>query len=64
MARSVLIEEFHLHVYVPHGLPEQEADAVRRTLDSARFQARVTRAVRAVLRRYRTLRKVSIALTR
>ena len=64
MARSVLIEEFHLNVFVPRGLPEQEADAVRRTLDSARFQARVTRAVRAVLRRYRTLRKVSIALTR
>jgi hypothetical protein len=37
MPRARLIENFHLSVYVPRGLPEAEYEAVRQTLDDVRF---------------------------
>jgi hypothetical protein len=49
MSSAQLIEEVHLSVYVPRGLPEAEYEAVLQTLDDARFQARLRRAVRHVV---------------
>lgn len=64
MAKGVLIEEYHLKVSVPRKLSSEETRAIRRTLDSARFRKRVASAVRAIARGYRSLRNVTIALTR
>lgn len=64
MAKNVMIEQYHLDVFIPRGLSEAETNAIRRTLDSARFQVHIVRAVRAVLRKYRSMRKTHIALTR
>ena len=64
MAPYVLFDEFHLTVFVPQGLPEAEGDAISRTLDSARFQVRLLRAVRTVCRKSRSLRKARVRLKR
>jgi hypothetical protein len=53
--RRLLLEQYHLDVYVPRNLPGAEADAMRRTLKSASFRTRLRRAVEIVFRRYRSL---------
>ena len=64
MAKSVLMDQFHLTVLVPAGLHAREAAAIRRTLDGSGFRARLGRAVRGVFRRYPSLRKARITITR
>ena len=64
MAKGILIEVFHVNVFVSQRLADVEARAVRGTLDSARFQTRLERAVRALMRRYRSLRRARTTLTR
>ena len=64
MRRIILIDEFQLGVFVPKSMPDAEVAAVRRTLNSGRFQGDLIRAVRKVLWRYRALRQVEITLAR
>jgi 2'-5' RNA ligase len=64
MAKALLIEELHLTVFAPGGLPEAEYEAIRRTLDAVRFQADLRRAVRDVLRQYPALSKTRVMITR
>ncbi|HEX4591358.1 MAG TPA: hypothetical protein VH120_15590 [Gemmataceae bacterium] len=64
MPRKLLIEQFHLNVYVPWGLRPAEADAMRRSMQKARFRSRLRRAVEAVFRRYRSLRQTTLDVTR
>jgi hypothetical protein len=51
-------------VYVPRGLPAAKHEAVRQTLDDARFQARLRRAVRHVVRQYPSLSQAWLRLSR
>src|SRR5437588_130238 len=46
MAKSVLLDEFHLGFRAPPGLPEAAYLAMRRALDGRRFRAGLRRAVR------------------
>ena len=39
MARAVQMDQFHLTAYAPPDLAPAEYDAIRRTLDDARFRA-------------------------
>ena len=64
MARAILMEEFHLPIYAPRGLPNQEYDAIRRTLDDAHFQLGLRRVVRRFCRRHPSLGRVRVRLTR
>ena len=64
MARSILMEELHLTVYAPYGLPDQEYDAIRRTLDGAHFRVGLRRVVRRFCRRQPSLARVRVQLTR
>lgn len=64
MADLITIEEFHLTVLVPPGLPERQTEAIRRTLDGRRFQVRLLSAARKVCRRYAALRKARLRLSR
>ena len=64
MANSILIDEFHLTVFVPHGLRSAACRAVRRTLADARFQAKLRRAIREIFGRYPSLAKARFTLTR
>ena len=64
MAKGILIEEFHLPVYAPRGLPAHEYDSIRRTLDDAHFRVGLRRAVRRFCRRQPSLARVRVRLTR
>jgi hypothetical protein len=64
MAKTLLIEEFHLSVRAPSGLPERTYEAMRRTLDDPCFQAELRRATRDVCRRYPALARARVTLTR
>jgi hypothetical protein len=64
MAKAILIDEFHLTVYAPAGLPEPEYDAIRRALDERRFQDDLRRAARDFCGHYPALDKARIRLTR
>ena len=64
MAKSILIEEFHLGVRAPRGLARSDYDSIDRTVNQPRFQARLRQALRAVFRRHPALRRVRVTLTR
>jgi hypothetical protein len=64
MAPAVLLDEFHLSVFVPRGLPAVEAEAVRRTLDGRPFRAAMGRALRRVFRREPAPRQARVTLGR
>jgi hypothetical protein len=64
MARTILIDEFHLSIRAPRGLREPEYGAMRKTLDDRRFQSDLRRAVRGVFRRYPTLTRARARLSR
>ncbi len=64
MARTVLIDEFHLTLRVPSDLPPAASRAITRTLDRPRLHAELRGAVRQVLRRYPALRAVRVRLSR
>lgn len=62
--RTVVIDELHVTVRVPADLPDDEADAVRDTLASAAFAARLRRAVRDVFREFPEMKPARVSLTR
>jgi hypothetical protein len=64
MPGRLLLEQFHLDVYVPRGVPPAAVDAMRRTLKSVAFRGRLLRAVDAVVRQHRSLRRLTIRLSR
>jgi hypothetical protein len=64
MAKRMLIEQFHLSVYAPRNLPEDEYEAMHQTLTRRRFRARLQRTMRKVCQRYRTLNKVKVKVSR
>jgi len=64
VAKPILMDEFHLTVFVPPGLQEVEYHRIRRTLDGTRFHADLRRAVRDIFRQYPSLRTVRSTITR
>jgi len=46
MHRTLLMDQFHLSISVPRGLPESSYRDLRRTLDNPRLQVALQRAVR------------------
>ena len=64
MAERIAIEEYHLTVLVPRGLPEAEAEAIRLTLADPAFEARLRRAVGRVFRREASLTEAKVRLSR
>ena len=64
MAERIVIEEYHLTVHVPRGLPESEAEAIRLTLADPAFEGRLRRAVRRIFRGTGSLEKVKVRLSR
>lgn len=64
MPKLILVEQYHVSVYVPRDLPAAEDDAVRQTLDDPHFHAQLRRAVRGIVRRHAPLRKAKVTVTR
>jgi hypothetical protein len=63
MPKSVVIDEFHLTVRVPAGVPDA-AVRVYRTLTAPRFMRRLRTAVRAAIRLMPELNEVRLSLSR
>jgi hypothetical protein len=64
MVRLILLDEFHVTIRAPPGLPEGEYAAMRQALDDRRFRAELRRAARAVVRRRPALGKARSTITR
>lgn len=64
MPKRVLIEEFHVSVYVSSTLPDAQSTAIRRTLNSKRFCAGLKRTVRGVVRQHPSLSRVHVRISR
>ena len=62
--KAILIDEFHLTVYVPRALPEPEYDRIRQILDTSRFQRQLREAIREVVRQHPALGRVRVTVTR
>ena len=64
MAKTVILDEMHLVVRVPAGLPDRSANAARRALSDPRFVTELLRAMRAVVRARPELAVVRLTLVR
>ena len=64
MDNPVLLDEFHLKLYVPADLDETRVRAASRLLDRPRFRARLVRAIYRLLDRTDSLRPLAIEVTR
>lgn len=64
MAKTVLLDEWHLSVRIPVALPAPTVTAIRRTLNAKAFAAALRRAVLAVVRERPVLTPVRVIVTR
>jgi hypothetical protein len=64
MPLKLLLEQFHLNVYVPRGLPAAEGETMRRTLKAAGYLAVLRRAVAAVFGRSAALRRATFDISK
>ena len=64
MARNLLIDEFHLTLFAPRCLAEEEYEAIYKTLNDLQFLTQLRRMVRNVVRKYPSLCKVRVSITR
>lgn len=64
MAKTIMIDEFHVTILVPAGLSKTEYAPVLRTLNSRRFQTRLRQAVSNVIRQHSSLKAVRFSISR
>jgi hypothetical protein len=64
MSARLLIEQFHLNVFIPRLLPSSRADALRWTLAGAPFRNGLRRAIAEVFLGDRAFRSATVKLTR
>jgi hypothetical protein len=64
MAQTILIDELHVSVRAPRGLPDSEYVSMRRTLDDWRFRTELHRAVRSVVRHHPALAQARVRMSR
>jgi hypothetical protein len=64
MVKRVMLEDFHLSVFIPAGLAAKELDTIRTALGGPAFRQRLLRAVRRAFRRESDLAKARIRLSR
>lgn len=62
MAKSVLLEQFHLSILVASNLPEKRIRSARRTLGSRRFKTQLRSAVRRLFGHYPALRELRLSI--
>ena len=64
MAKTIMIDEFHVTILVPAGLSKPESASVLRALKSRRFQARLRQAVGNLIRQHSSLKAVRFSISR
>lgn len=63
MAKLILMEEFHVTIRAPAGLPETTYLRARRALSSRRFQLRLRNAVDKVFRGHPSLKPLKLHIS-
>jgi hypothetical protein len=63
MPKGILIDEFHVTVVAPRGLPDAHYVAMHRTLAGLPFQRALRQAVQTVFRKYASLSKTRVRLS-
>ncbi len=63
MAKLIVLEEFHVTVLAPQGLPATEYGKIHRTVNTALFVTRLRHAVRPVFRREASLSRAKVRLS-
>jgi hypothetical protein len=64
VAKAILMDEFHLTIYAPPGLPQSAYEAIRPGLDDRRFRADLRRAIRDACLRHPPLDTIHFTVTR
>ena len=63
MRKTILMNQFHIDLYVRRGLREAEYQAIRRTINAKSFVATLRRALRETCKTYPALGKVRITVS-
>lgn len=64
MPPTVVLDEVHLTFRIPAALPERAVRAIRRVLNSKGFTAAFRRAVIEMLKKYATLKPLTLEVSR
>ena len=62
MGDYVLLDEFHLSIYIPTDLDDVACDAIRRILEGRQFQTALRRTVLQLVREYMELAPIRIRI--
>jgi hypothetical protein len=64
MSRTLLIEEFHVGLFVPRQLPAKDGAAIRRTLRSSSFALKLREALLETVGRFASLDTITVKISR
>lgn len=64
MAKTVTIDELHLTIRIPNDLPDDEVEAIRKSLAAVDFMARLRKAIREAIRAFPQLSIVRVSINR
>ena len=64
MPDDILLDEFHMTLFVPIDLGEPQVEAARQVLDRPAFRARLRRILRRLLDRQEPLRPLRVEVSR
>ena len=64
MAKTILLEEFHVSVFLPAALPKTAFASARRNLNGQRFQTRLRDAIADLFREHPSLKSVKLNISR
>jgi len=64
MAKTVVLDELHITLRIPSGLPASRSDELGVTLRGIEFMNRLQRAIRTVVRGYPELKMIRVSLSR
>lgn len=64
MAKLIMLDEIHVRLFGPVGLPEQRYTAMDRTIVGKRFLVGLSRAIHGFVRRFPHLQPIRVILKR
>lgn len=64
MNSSIMLDQFHLTLFIPEGTSEDERVPMRDIIDSATFQAQLRLACQNFIRKFPDLEKVQLKVSR
>lgn len=64
MSKAILIDELHLHLYLPARWSDRQTTAARKALRSHRFGSRLRSTLQRLLMAYPSLRRLRLEVGR